>query len=125
MKQVGFFTLGAIVPATLCVAFSTMVLNHCDGKFGCVGTLSLLFKASILPIAFISSMTLIIIMYTLGKTARYQPWVLSVCGGAVSLFNLVSFQMAQDYGLIFVIVVISVLTAILFVGLSKVNLTTK
>lgn len=123
MKQVGFFTLGAVVPATLCIAFSTMILNHCDGKFGCAGTFNLLFKFSVLPIAFISSLILIIAMYFVGISVRYKPWILIFFGALVSLFNLYSFKMAEGYGFTTTTVVIAVTTALSFIGLSRLNIT--
>jgi hypothetical protein len=125
LKQISFFFSGAVVPASLFVAFNTLVLGHCDPKFGCAGTLGLLFKISIVPIALASSIALAVAIYVLGKTKSYHKGLLFVFGAVMSLFNLVSFRLAQDIGFSLTIAVILATTVILFAGLSRLNITTR
>lgn len=49
LKQISFFFIGAVVPASLFVAFNTLVLGHCDPKFGCAGTLGSCLRSVLCP----------------------------------------------------------------------------
>ena len=125
LKQISFFFGGAVVPASLFLAFNTLVLGYCDVKFGCAGTFGLLFRVSIVPIALVSSIALAVAIYVFGKTKNYHNGLFFVFGAVMSLFNLVSLRLAQDFGISLAIAVILATTVILFAGLSRLKITVR
>ena len=78
-----------------------------------------------MPIALVSSIALAVAIYVFGKTKNYHNGLFFVIGAVMSLFNLVSLRLAQDFGISLAIAVILATTVILFAGLSRLKITVR
>lgn len=118
-----FFFCGALIPAMLVAVIYVFVGDNCDPKFGCAGTLGLILKISILPIAFLSSVCVLVCLAFFSKRHKWTSipniWF-GLLGIAISCFNIVSIRLAQDLGLVVTILLIFLATACaLFVRCGK------
>ena len=120
-----YLTHSAVAPShqSMLVVQSRLSDCHHNALVGCAGTFGLLFRVSIVPIALVSSIALAVAIYVFGKTKNYHNGLFFVFGALMSLFNLVSFRLAQDFGVSLTIAVILATTVILFAGLSRLNIT--
>lgn len=121
MKRLFSFLLGAILPASIAVVIYTFVLGHCDPKFGCDGTLGFYLALSIVPVALIGAMTFWGAMKLAGVRFSYTGVELIMSGALVSLSNIVTIQIAEDYGFILVISGIVVLSLFVFGLVSSIH----
>jgi len=120
------FFCGALIPAMLVAAIYVYVGDNCDPKFGCAGTLNLILKISILPVAFLSSACALVCLALFSKMHKWTSipniW-LGLLGIAISGFNVVSIRLAQDVGLVATVFLIFLATACALFILSQINIT--
>ena len=125
-KKIAIFFIGAVLPANLIISTSTLIIGNCDPKFGCMGTLGLLFKFSVLPIAVISSISVLGVMISLSRFEKLMPTnylLLFGTGSLISIFNIWSFKLAETHGFLITILAVIVLSCIAFFMLNRRNIT--
>lgn len=125
-KKIAIFFIGAILPAALIISFSTLILGNCDPKFGCMGSLVLLFKFSVLPIAVISSISVFGVMISLSRLGKLMPinnLLLFGTGSLISILNIWSFKLAETNGILITILAVIVLSCTAFFMLNRRNIT--